>query len=93
MTGTGDTLSTASQDQDRNLRNLLERSQERNIQLNRDKFTFKCYQAPFMPKPEDVQAVRRFVNAVKYLWRFLEDLSEPLRRLADKHVAWEWPQE
>ena len=49
-----------------------------------------------MPKPEDVQAVQRFVNTVKYLSRFLEDLSdmsEPLRRLTHKDVPWEWSQE
>ena len=49
-----------------------------------------------MPKPEDVQAVQRFVNTVKYLSRFLEDLSnmsEPLRRLTHKDVSWEWSQE
>ena len=40
-----------------------------------------------MPKPENVQAVQRFVNTVKYLSRFLEDLSdmsEPLRRLTQR---------
>ena len=49
-----------------------------------------------MPKPEDVQAVHRFVNTVKYLSRFLEDLpdmSEPLRRPTHKDVPWEWSQE
>ena len=49
-----------------------------------------------MPKPEDVQAVQRFVNTVKYLSRFLEglsDMSEPLRRLTHKDVPWEWSQE
>lgn len=42
-----------------------------------------------MPKPEDVQAVQRFVNTVKYLSRFLEDLSDmsqPFRRLTHKDV-------
>ena len=49
-----------------------------------------------VPRPEDVQAVQRFVNTVKYLSRFLEDLSdisEPLRRLTHKDVPWEWSQE
>ena len=49
-----------------------------------------------MPKPEDVQAVQCFVNTVKYLSRFLEDLSdmsEPLRRLTHKDAPWEWSQE
>ena len=118
ITGKGDTLLAASQDHDRNLRNLLERCQERNIKLNREKFMFKCSQVPFighlltneglkpdpqkveaicnMPRPEDVQAVQRFVNTVKYLSRFLEDLSdmsEPLRRLTHRDVPWEWSQE
>lgn len=80
-----------------------------NIQLNKEKFKFKCPQVLFigrlltseglkpdpkkveaifnMPKLEDVQAAQRFVNTVKYLSRFLEDLSdmsEPLRRLTHK---------
>ena len=49
-----------------------------------------------MPRPEDVQAVKPFVNTVKYLSRFLEDLSdmsEPLRRLTHKDVPMEWSQE
>ena len=118
ITGMDDTLLAASQDHDRNLRNLLERCQERNIKLNRERFMFKCSQVPFIghlltneglkpdprkvgvicnvPRPEDVQAVQRFVNTVKYLSRFLEDLSdisEPLRKLTHKDVPWEWSQE
>ena len=49
-----------------------------------------------VPRPEDVQAVQRFVNTVKYLSRFLEDLSdmsEPISRLTHKDVPWEWSQE
>ena len=117
ITGKGDTLLAASQDHDRNLRNLLERCQERNIKLNREKFMFKCSQGPFighlltseglkpdpqkveaicnMPRPEDVQAVQCFLNTVKNLSRFLEDLSdvsEPLCRLTHKDVPWEWSQ-
>ena len=98
----------------------MTRNQERNINLNREKFEFKSLQVPFighlltseglkpdpkkveaicsMPKPEDVQAVQRFVNTVKYLSRFreryyLSDMSEPLRRLTHKDVPWEWSQE
>ena len=118
ITGKGPTLLTATPDHDRNLRSLLERCQERNIKLNKEKFMFKSSQVPFighlltneglkpdpqkleaicnMPKPEDVQAVQRFVNTVKYLSRFLEDLSdmsEPLRRLTHKDAPWEWSQE
>ena len=49
-----------------------------------------------MPKPEDVQDVQRFVNTVKYLSRFLEDLSdmsEPLRGLNHRGAPWGWSQE
>ena len=49
-----------------------------------------------MPRPEDVQAVQRFVNTVKYLSKFLEDLSdicELLRRLTHKEAPWEWKEE
>ena len=49
-----------------------------------------------MPRPEDVQAVQRFVNTVKYLSKFLEGLSdmcEPLQRLMYKDVPWVWSQE
>ena len=42
-----------------------------------------------MPKPEDAQAVQRFVNTVKDL----SDMSEPLRRLTHKDVPREWSQE
>ena len=42
ITGKGDTQIAASQNHERNLRNLLERCQERNIKLNREKFLFKC---------------------------------------------------
>ena len=48
ITGKGDTLLAASQDHDRNLQNLLERCQERNIKLNRETFMFKCSQVPFI---------------------------------------------
>ena len=112
ISGKGDSLLAASQDSERNLRSLLERCQQRNIKLNREKFMFKCSQVPFighlltserlkpvpqkveaicnMPKPEDVQGVQRFVNTVKYLSRFLEDLSdmsEPLRRLTQRKCS------
>ena len=42
-----------------------------------------------MPKPRDVQAVQRFVNPVKYLSRFLQnlsDMSEPLGRLTNRRL-------
>ena len=49
-----------------------------------------------MPRPEYVQGVQRFVNIVKYLSKFLEDLSdmsEPLRKLTHKEDPCEWSQE
>lgn len=118
ITGKGDILSAASQDHDRNLRNLLARCQERNTKFIREQFLFKCFQVPYighlltseglkpepqkveaicnMPKPEDVQAVQRFVNTAKHLLIFpkdLSDMSEPLRRLTHKDTPWKWSQE
>ena len=48
ITGKGPTPLATTQDHDRNLRSLLERCQERNIKLNREKFMFKCSQVPFI---------------------------------------------
>ena len=44
-----------------------------------------------MPKPTDVKSVKRFLGMANYLSKFLPHLStvtEPLRRLEDKHVEW-----
>lgn len=49
-----------------------------------------------MPRLKDVQAIQGFINTVKYLSKFPEDLSdmcEPLRRLYHKYVSWDWSQE
>ena len=46
-----------------------------------------------MPKPTDVQSVKRFLGMTNYLSKFLPQLStvtEPLRRLEDKLVEWHW---
>ena len=46
-----------------------------------------------MPKPTDVQSVKRFLGMANYLSKFLPHLStvtEPLRRLEDKLVEWHW---
>ena len=46
-----------------------------------------------MPKPTDMQSVKRFLGMANYLSKFLPRLStvtEPLRRLEDKHVEWHW---
>ena len=49
-----------------------------------------------MDRPNDVPAVQRFIGLVKYLSKFLQDLSEmcePLRRLTNKDVEWTWGHE
>ena len=50
-----------------------------------------------MEKPADVPAVQRFIGLVKYLSKFLQDLSElcePLmRRLTQKKAEWNWTHE
>ena len=46
-----------------------------------------------MPKPTEVQSVKRFLGMTNYLSKFLPHLStvsEPLRRLEDKDVEWHW---
>ncbi|XP_022794630.1 uncharacterized protein K02A2.6-like [Stylophora pistillata] len=67
ITGKGPTLSEATQDHDKNLRGLLERCQERNMKLIRDKFMFKCSKVSFIghlltseglkPDPQKVEAI------------------------------------
>jgi len=46
-----------------------------------------------IPKPTDVQSVKRFLGTANYLSKFLPHLStvmEPLRYLKDKDVEWHW---
>ena len=46
-----------------------------------------------MARPEDVQAVQRFIGMINYLSKFLDKLSEvcePLRRLCDKDPPFDW---
>jgi hypothetical protein len=46
-----------------------------------------------MPRPENLEALRRFLGMLNYLGKFLENLSdatEPLRNLLVKGVSWEW---
>ena len=42
ITGQGEIEREADEDHDRNLKSLLDRCRERNIKLNKKKFTFKC---------------------------------------------------
>ena len=118
ITGQGETEREADVDHDRNLKSLLDRCRERNIKLNKKKFTFKCDDVQFighrltkeglkpdpakvkailsMKKPDDVAAVQRLMGMVKYLSKFLGDLSqicEPIRRLTHKDVPWFWKKE
>ena len=49
-----------------------------------------------MERPADVPAVQRFIGLVKYLSKFLQDLSElcePLCDLTHKKVEWNWTHE
>lgn len=49
-----------------------------------------------MPRPQNVADVQRFVGMVKYLAKFLPDVSdksEPLRRLTHKDTEWCWASE
>ena len=49
-----------------------------------------------METPTDVQGVQRLIGMVKYLSKFLSNLSElcqPLRNRTHKDVEWQWTQE
>jgi hypothetical protein len=49
-----------------------------------------------MGTPANVEEIQRFVGMVKYLAKFLPDLSdisEPLRRLTHKDTEWCWTEE
>ena len=49
-----------------------------------------------MERPADVPVVQRFIWLVKYLSKFLQDLSElcePLRGLTHKKAEWNWTHE
>ena len=46
-----------------------------------------------VPEPEDVTALKRFLGIVTYLAKFmphLSEMTEPLRRLEDKNVEFQW---
>ena len=49
-----------------------------------------------MPSPTDVHGVKRFCGMIQYLARFMPNLaqmSEPLRHLTKKGIAWNWSPE
>ena len=46
-----------------------------------------------MPSPKDVSDLRRFLGMAQYLAKFvprLSDITEPLRKLTQKEVPWQW---
>ena len=49
-----------------------------------------------MPRPDNIQAVRRFCGFVNYLAKFLPRLArvlEPIQQLTRKEVQWQWRHE
>ena len=48
IAGQGEIEGEAYEDHDRNLKSLLDRCRERNIKLNKKKFTFKCEEVQFI---------------------------------------------
>ena len=48
ITGQGEMEGEADKDHDRNFKSLLDRCMERNIKLNKKKFTFKCDDVQFI---------------------------------------------
>ena len=48
VAGTGDTMKDAVTDHDLKIKNLLERCQERNIKLNKQKVAFKQTEVPYI---------------------------------------------
>ena len=104
-TGRGTTKDEAVKNHNANLLKLLERRQERNLKLNREKIQLKCTDmlTPEGIKPDSrkVEAVLKMerpsdLAAVKSLSKFLSklpELCEPLRRLTHKGVEWSWSTE
>ena len=46
-----------------------------------------------MPEPKDITALKRFLGMVTYLAKFIphpSEMTEPLRRLEDKNVEFQW---
>ena len=105
ITGRGTTKDEAVKNHDANLLKLLERRQERNLKLKREKIQLKCTDVltPEGIKPDSrkVEAVLKMerpsdLAAVKSLSKFLSklpELCEPLRRLTHKGVEWSWSTE
>ena len=93
ITGQGETEREADEDHDRNLKSLLDRCRERNIKLNKKKFTFKCDDVQFIghrltkeglkPDPAKVKAILSMkkpddVAAVQRLMGMVKYLSKLL---------------
>ena len=58
--------------------------------------TRKVEEIQKMPEPTDLNGVQRFLGMIKYLAKFLPDLShdtEPIRRLTHKDTEYKWTDE
>ena len=91
ITGQGETEREADEDHDRNLKSLLDRCRERNIKLDKKKFTFECDDVQFIghrltkeglePDPAKVKAILSMkkpddVAAVQRLMGMVKYLSK-----------------
>ena len=97
ITGRGDNMEEATKDHDANLLKLLERWQERNLKLNREKLELKSTEIPFIghpltaegvkPDPCKVEAIQKMerpadVAAVQRLIGLVKYLSKFLSKLS-----------
>ena len=98
ITGRGSTMIEAVKDHNATLLKLLDRCQERNLKLNREKLQLKCSETPFIghvltpegvkPDPSKVEAILKMerpkdVAAVTRLVGLVNYLSKFLRKLSE----------
>ena len=94
----GETDEEARRNHDENLDRLLQRASEQNLKLNKAKMRLHLIIAAsfaILTTPTDSDQVRRFLGFTNYLAKFLPNLStisEPLRRLIQKDVEFQWGQ-
>ena len=109
--GQGDTDKEADQDHDHNFKNVLDKLNKDKLQFKCSEVSFighvmtmeglkpdprKVEAITKMDRPNDVPAVQRFIRLVKYLSKFLQDLSEmcePLCRPTHKGAGRIWGHE
>ena len=98
-TGQGDTVQEAEEDHDRKFKYKCEEVQFMGHCLTNEGLKpdpQKVDAILKMEKPQDVTGVQRLIGPVKYLSKFLSNLSqicEPIRRLTHKGVEWRWSTE